>query len=83
MQFFVTIADGMLIYTLVLLAALALLYVLGRFQENNSQWELSRSQLMVCKSCGRVFLLKRQERNRQCPDCGKSASRFRIPRTGV
>ncbi len=73
----------MLLYTLILLGALALLYILDRFRENNCQWELSRSQLMVCKNCGRVFLLKRQERRRQCPECGKTASRFRIPRPGI
>lgn len=83
MSFMVNIANGMLIYTLVLISILALLYILERFRQNNCEWELSRSQLMVCKKCGRVFLIKRQERSRQCPECGNIASRFRIPRTGV
>ncbi|NLF93603.1 MAG: hypothetical protein GX564_06915 [Oligosphaeraceae bacterium] len=83
MNFMINIADGMMIYTLVLISILALLYILERFRQNNCEWELSRSQLMVCKKCGRVFLVKRLERSRQCPECGHAASRFRIPRTGV
>jgi hypothetical protein len=73
------IEECLLLYTMLLLVFVAGSYVLFRLRRKAGGWEPSRSRLMSCRKCEKVFLLKRQQRDRRCPDCGEPSREFRPP----
>jgi len=75
--------ECLLLYTLLLLAVSAFSYILFRLRKSSMDWSISRSQMMACKKCGQVFLLRRQERDRRCPVCGENSRNFRLPHSVI
>lgn len=64
-----TISYILLAYTFFLLGVTVISFVYWKMRERAFRWELSRSRLMRCKACNRVFLGRRQELVSHCPRC--------------
>ncbi len=78
-----SVADGLILYTLILVVAAVLAWLTDTLWYSNHDWSISKSRLMSCGKCGHVFLLGRQCLDRRCPVCGARAHHFRMPYSGV
>ncbi|MFA6814826.1 MAG: hypothetical protein WCS73_00840 [Lentisphaeria bacterium] len=83
MSFVITFENAMMIYTIFIILLTALCYIFDKIQDHSRAWNLSKSELMKCQKCGKVYLLKRQEKSRRCPYCGQRAVSFRLPYSGI
>jgi predicted RNA-binding Zn-ribbon protein involved in translation (DUF1610 family) len=76
-------ADALILYTLILIVFCVVCLVGDLLWRSNHSWHLSKSRLMSCRKCNTVFLLKRQQLDRRCPNCGTRGTPFRMPYSGV
>ena len=78
-----SLSNGLTLYTVILVVAGIIALLSELLWRSNHSWSISRSKLMSCKKCGNVYLLKRQQLDRRCPQCGGSGGAFRMPYSGA
>lgn len=65
----ITLSEALQAYTLLLMALVALLYLLAWLQDCRNAWTTSSHTLLYCRHCGNVSILKRQHVDQSCPRC--------------
>lgn len=76
-------SDRIFLYVVLLLVLAVALILEDKLWYSQHSLHISRSRLLTCRDCGHVFLQRRQQLDRRCPQCGGMANAFRLPYSGV
>lgn len=76
-------SERLFLYLVILLILAVLIVLEDKLWYSQYALHISRSRLLTCRSCGHVFLQRRQQLSRRCPLCGAPANAFRLPYSGV
>ncbi|MBO7741209.1 MAG: hypothetical protein J6S21_01520 [Victivallales bacterium] len=79
----ISLYNGLTLYTIILVAVGVIAVLSELLWRSNHTWSISRSKLLSCRKCGNVYLLKRQQVDRRCPQCGANGGSFRMPYSGA